>query len=170
MTTQFSRSMRSIQIDGLAPVSITLGLFTLTMLFWIAWFLLAQIPFYETSTSAYYDTGSGFILAKFRPTSLTLIQRGQPAYFQLNEQIPSRNQLRPQQLSGFQAVVSDIDITTNQVHLVPQGDASLLPRQLAGQPLDANTEKPRVAGQVVVKVEEITPASLVMRSAGLLSE
>lgn len=150
MTIKFSRSIRSIQADNLAPVLVGIAFFTLLMVGWTLWLFLAQIPTYATSTAAVYDQ-EGYILAQFPAPALTKIRRGQPAHFQLAT-IKSETKLIP-------LVVSDVDPVTGQVRLILQVDIDDIDNFIG---LQGGT-----AGQVKITIQQDSPVLFVLRAAGL---
>ncbi|MCE7984898.1 MAG: hypothetical protein DYG89_27305 [Caldilinea sp. CFX5] len=150
MTVKFSRSVRSIQADSLAPVLVGIAFLTLLMVGWILWLFFAQVPTYATSNAAIYQP-EDYITAEFSPDALAEIRRGQPAYFQpLTSNRAGRT---------IPLLVADVDDRTGQVRLIlhidPQGFT----------PLPAGT-----TGIVKVTVKQASPLLIVLRAAGLWPE
>ncbi len=150
MTTKFSRSVRSIQADNLAPVLVGIAFFTLLMVGWTLWLFLAQIPTYATSVTAVY-TPEGYVIAQFPATTVASIRRGQPARFQLGT-IKSDTQTIP-------LAVSDVDPVTGQVRLILQVDVDDIDDFIG---LQGGT-----MGEVKVTVKQDSPVLFVLRAAGL---
>ena len=149
MTVQFSRSVRSIHADNLGPMLIGTTFFAILMLGWVLWFFFAAIPDYEDSTAATYQR-EGYVMAEFSALAFNRLQRGQPAQFQ-----PA---VEDRIVLTIPLVVTDIYPETSQARLVVRAeDETTLPLQSG------------LTGQVKVTVEQFSPAVIVLRSAGLLS-
>ncbi len=150
MKIKFSRSVRSIQADNLAPVLVGIAFFTLLMVGWTLWLFLAQIPTYATSTAAVYKQ-EGYIIAQFPAANLDSTRRGQPARFQLAT-IKSETKTIP-------LVVSDVDPANGQVRLILQVDIDDIDDFIG---LQGGT-----MGEVKVTVKQDSPILFVLRAAGL---
>jgi hypothetical protein len=109
---------------------------------WNAWFFLAQISITEISQSASFINGST-IVADFEPPALARMALGQSAFLQLEGAT-----------EPIKAIVTDV--WEEQIRLIIQDDAVLSAD-------DSIT-------QVDVEVEQVSPATLIMRASGLLSE
>ncbi len=150
MSSQFPRSATLIQSRNLRPALIGIIIFIFLVILWGGWFLFAQVSFYETSQSAILSS-EGIIVADFPQDALTHIQQGQTALFKV---IDSTGQ--PQQIS---ATVAIVDRSQNQIKLIPTvDDATVLGALTHGMP-----------GQVDVIIEQLSPATLILKSAGLRS-
>ncbi|MBV7329449.1 hypothetical protein KFU94_14600 [Chloroflexi bacterium TSY] len=150
MTVQFSHSVRSIQADNLRPILIGTAFFVVLMFGWALWFFLAAIPNYENSTSATYRQ-DGYVMADFSSTAFGRLQRGQSAQF-TPLATDSTKVVIPM-------IITDVYPETTQAQLVLRvEDDNVFPIQ------------PGITGEVKVVVERISPARVVLRSAGLLPD
>ncbi len=106
MSIQFSRSMRSLNLDSYRTSRIAMILATILMLALILWFLLAEVTLYESSSTVSL-TEDGRVIAVFSPESLRRIQPGQNGFLRLNT--------RPDQpLASYPAVVVATNTETNE--------------------------------------------------------
>lgn len=152
MALPFAQSMRSLQADR--GISTTLGLATalIFILLWIAWFLWAPIARYETG-SLIGVTRDGRVVALFSRGAWGELEQGQAAYVRLQPQLERTDD--HQSVETIPALVANI-----------LSDASDEPFQvsftlLAYTPL---LEGP-FSGEVVVEVEQLSPATLVGRAS-----
>ncbi len=148
----FSNSLRSLKADRSRLAMTLVILIILIWVVWGAWFFLARIPFYETSRTAQL-TLDGIIIAQFPPESLVQIQTGQPAFFRLAD--------LPGQSNRIPAVVVEVSVKAGEVQLIPQAGAEIF---------DYLEFEDGVGGQVEIVVERVSPATLVMRAAGLVTD
>ena len=147
MSIQFSRSMRSLNLDSYRTSRIAMILATLLMLALILWFLLAEVTLYESSSTVNL-TEDGRVIAVFQPESLRRIQPGQNGFLRLNT--------RPDQpLASYPAVVVATNTETNEAEFFVYTGEN--PPELTTGKLD---------GRLDVIAETITPARLVLRSTG----
>ncbi|MCB0209093.1 MAG: hypothetical protein KDJ52_07180 [Anaerolineae bacterium] len=146
MALSFSRSLRSLQHDRFGPTVAALVVTSLLLLAWSGWFFLAQITLYETSRefSVQHD---GSLLVNFPAEALARLRPGQAATLRLTNGASPEGQ-------SFPAQVMDIPLSDN-----PTGPVELF--VFSPEPL-----QPGQSGQVQVEVEQISPAMLVLRSAG----
>ena len=147
MSLQFSRSLRSLRIDSFRASRIGLVLALLNMSALIAWFFLAKVTLYETSSSISF-TEEGRLMAVFTPESIKRIQPGQSAILRIS---PGADQ----PTISASALVYGVETEGNRVELLVMSPEF---------PRDISTEK--FSGQVEVEVEYITPAKLVLRTSG----
>ena len=110
MSLQFSRSLRSLRIDSYraSRIGLILGLINLSAL--IAWFFLAKVTLYETSSSISF-TEEGRLIAVFTPESIKRIQPGQSAILRLNPGVD-------QPLINASALVYGVETEGNKVELL----------------------------------------------------
>ena len=147
MSLQFSRSMRSLRIDGFRASQIGLFLAILNVLALIVWFIIGRVSLYETSDTVYLDENQR-LLADFSVEALDRIRSGQAAILRLDV---GQGQA-PVSLPVF---VYSIDRDSGQVELYPlNGDL----------PVDAL--QGNIKGQAQVEVEQIAPIALVLRASG----
>ncbi len=148
MSTPFARSIRSLKADNRTFTNVGAAIMMLLILAWLAWFGLAQIRFYETG-EVRKITAQGIIVANFSPGSMERIQAGQEAFFYAY----NGGQPRP-----IPAVVVDVTPAEGRVRLLLQVEAAAF----------GTIFQNGAAGQVEVVVEQVSPAVLVMHTAGLL--
>ncbi|MCB0065015.1 MAG: hypothetical protein KDE19_22985 [Caldilineaceae bacterium] len=150
MTVHFSRSVRSIQADNLGPMVVGAAFFAVLMLGWVLWFFFATVPYFETSTTATYQP-NGYIMAEFSESAFGRLRRGQSAQFLLATD--------GQTAHSIPLVITDLYAETAQARLILRtGNDEQLPLQ------------PGVTGQVKVTTEQLSPARIVLRSAGLFPD
>jgi len=119
----------------------------LLLLTWTAWFFLAKVPLYEISRQ-FEVQRDGSLAVTFSPQALARIRPGQSAVLRLAETAEEQG---TQTLSALVMNTPTAGSKTNQVELYVFSP-ELLP--------------PGLAGEVRVEVEHVSPARLVMRSAG----
>lgn len=143
MSLSFSRSLRSLQQDSFGPALAALIITSLLLLAWSAWFFLAQVTLYETSRD-FSVQRDGSLLVEFSPEGLARLRPGQAATFRPTGGAGPEGQI-------FPALVMDTPATTGPVAL----------HVFSPEPL-----QPGQTGQIQVEVEQVSPAMLVLRSAG----
>ncbi|MBI4322227.1 MAG: hypothetical protein HY675_27355 [Chloroflexi bacterium] len=147
MSIAFSRSMRSLANDRIAPTLVGVVVLTALIGLWSAWFLLARIPLYETSRTVQVNR-DGSLTATFPADGLARIRPGQPATLHLGGSGEEASQ-------PLRAVV--MDVTTR-----PQNGQGQV-RLHVYSPARLTEVGP---GQVRIEVAAISPAGLVVRNAG----
>ena len=147
MSLQFSRSLRSLRIDSYRASRVGLILAILVMAALIAWFFLAKVTLYETSSSISF-TDDGRLVAVFSPESLKRIRQGQSAILRVNLGTDQPAVTLP-------ALVFDMATDANQVEFL-----------IMSPEMPQNLSKEKLSGQIEVEVEYITPAQLVLRTSG----
>ena len=115
---------------------------------WALWFFLANLSFYEASKSATINT-KGVIVAQFEAKAIKRLKQGQSALFEPNNATNTS--------TSIQLRIAKIDTKNNKVDLWPVDSNSL------------KNQKERT-GKVKVEVEQVTPATLVLRAAGLIKK
>lgn len=149
MSMAFSHSLRSLQSDRNYVSLLILGLISLLFCGWLAWFLLASLPQYEQG-EILQTSSDGVVLAQFPPTAQTRLQPGQSVQLYL---------------AG-----------TEQTSALP-GTVAELQQPAQGKPLQvtiyADLDAPGAAalreglsGRVLVKVEQLSPAAVLLRMTG----
>lgn len=146
MSLSFSRSLRSLQQDRFGPATAALVVTSLLLVSWCAWFFLAKITLYETSQE-FSVQRDGSILVTFPPEALARLRPGQAATFRPANGITSAEET-------FRALVMDTPADTTRA-----GQVELY--VFSPQPL-----QPGQAGQFQVEIDHVSPAVLVLRSAG----
>ena len=155
MSTPFSRSMRSLYADGFRPSLVGILVAVVLLIAWAGWFFLARITFYETGQIVSV-TGEGIVVADFPPEALGRIQSGQSALLWFDSAAGDQAEAIP---SVVIDVVNQAQEERVQVELYILGDAIAFVSLYEGS-----------TGQAEVEVERISPASLVMRAAGLSTD
>jgi hypothetical protein len=148
----FSRSMRSLYADDFRLSLLGILLAVILLLAWAAWFFLARITFYETGQIVSVNR-DGTVIADFGPGALGRIQSGQSASLKFND------------VSGdlAQAIPSIVTDVASQV----QEERVQVELYILGEAIALISSQDNLTGQVEVKVERISPATLVMRASGL---
>lgn len=146
IAVDYTKSTFSIAADNLTLKLIGGSLVMLLMLGWVVWFFFAHLTFYETSLGTWQP--NGVIVAQFSSESLLRLNYEQPAFFQ--------TQNSSGQIVSVPIQIVKIDAKSGQVELWPLAEE---------QPAQTNTQP--VHGQVKVGVEQVTPATLILRAAGL---
>jgi len=177
MATPFSRTIRSLQIDNYYISLAGLLVAILLLVMWGYWFFTAKMTFYESSQSVSV-TGKEFlthqfpkmdsqvtraqvirerlIIAEFPSESPETIKVGQTAFVRLDGKVGKKTGTIP-------ATV------VNVIHPVGQEEETVVLR--AGIDVAApNPFKEGGGGEVKIEVEHLTPATLVLRASGLLTE
>ena len=146
MSIQFSRSIRSLNIDSFRASRIGLIIGSLLMLTLILWFFLARVSVHETSQEVILENGR--FLSTFTEESLARIQPGQDVLvrmFSTSDEPPLT----------VQGVVFDVFPDSNQVEvIIISEDFFYIPS------LD------NVNAQVDIEIEQVTPFNLIMRYSG----
>jgi hypothetical protein len=147
LSLQFSRSIRSLEVDSYRTAKVALLLAVIIAVALLAWFLLAHVTVYAISSDIQY-LGDGHVLAQFTSEPRNRIQPGQSAV--LRADIASDGKT-----INLPALVIDVDRQTNQVELIVFADEETL-----------SSLGSDFSGQVEVEVEYVTPAALVRRASG----
>lgn len=141
--------MRSLNADSFRP-SLAGMFFAMAFLgAWAAWFFLARITLYETSQTARV-TQDQTIVADFEAEALGRIRRGQLATLRLNGNVGEQAQAIP---AIVLRVADQAQEGQGQVELYALVNADSVPLQ------DGLT------GRVEIKVEHISPATLILRAS-----
>lgn len=151
MSIQFSRSIRSLNIDSFRASRIGLIIGSLLMLTLILWFFLARVSIHETSQDVNLGEDGRF-LAAFSEDSLTRIQEGQEVlvrFFSSADEPPHT----------IQGVVFDIFPDSNQVEII------IVSEDFIDIPATDN-----INAQVDIEIEQVTPFNLIMRYSGQFVE
>lgn len=150
METYFTRTMRSIQGDYLQLMVVGTLMMTALLTAWVFWFFLAQITFYAASVDAQIQL-DGAVAVRFSTDDLLQIRLGQPAWLQFDN-----GSGRPQLVA---ATVSGIDPATGKVLVIPKLDVKTFVHL-----------RTLTISQVKIAVNQVSPATLVFRAAGLKPE
>ena len=147
MSIQFSRSMRALRLDSFRATRIGLAFAIVIMLALIAWFFLAKVTLYEVGTTLEMNS-DGKLLVTFPKEARSRLRPGMPAILRLSQGADQPTLTLP-------AVVWDLPPDGEQVEILILSDA-----------LPPDAQKGKLAGQLDVEVEYITPAALVLRTSG----
>jgi hypothetical protein len=147
VSIQFSRSMRSLQVDSYRASLVGILLASAIMVALVIWFFSAKITLFESSNSVSL-TEDNRLIAQFPAESLARIRQGQPAFLKVTVGSDQAVVTLPAMVFTTQPGSSDVEIivTTNEV-----------PENLLSEGFK---------GQVQVEAEYVTPATLVMRAIG----
>ena len=148
MTVQFTRSVRSIQADSLGPMLVGAIFFTVLMLGWLFWLFFATIPNYENSSTATLQR-DGYVMAGFSSTAFNRLRRGQSGQFLPGTSIGNA--------TAIPLVVTDLYPESGRVRLILRVESE-----------EVVSLQSDMTGEVKITVEELSPATMVLRSAGLL--
>jgi hypothetical protein len=151
----FSRTTRSLKTDGHRTALLALLVAVLLLAIWGLWFFAAGIPVHQSSENAQL-TGSQRVMALFPSGSGNAIKRGQEASF-----YPEGADWA--QAGPIPAAVSDIATQpdTDQVQV------ELVLRVGHGLPAPLRTG---MKGRVEIELERVSPATMVLRSGGLVDQ
>lgn len=147
--------MRSLQADDFRLSLLGILIAVILLLAWAGWFFLARITFYETGQIVRVNR-DGTIVADFGPGALGRLQRGQPAQLTFDNVSGDLAQTSPSIVIG---VANQSQENRVQAELYILGDAIALAYLYDD-----------LTGQVEVEVERISPATLVLRAAGLSTD
>ncbi len=152
MSTNFSRSMRSLERDGFRFTLAALLIAALLLVAWGAWFFLATVPLYTVTDTFYLDANgpSTKIIAELDAGEAADVRPKQRAWVRLTgaRALPATvTRVDSEPVSGGDG--------KTRVELTIDEDAG---------PLLSNQNHFR--GRVEIEVERVTPSSLVLRSIG----
>lgn len=152
MSTAFPGSMRSLVADSFRRPALILLLAAALLAAWAAWLGFARITLYEVSTTARL-IDEAQIVAEFPPSALMRIRAGQRAYLRLD---------------GFPASQYE-PVAATVVSVLPDTRSGQVKVRLVTNPDPASPIPLRggFAGVIEVEVEQVSPAVLVLRAAGL---
>jgi hypothetical protein len=151
LSIQFSRSIRSLNIDSFRASRIGLIIGSLLMLTLILWFFFARVSVHETSQEVSLSQ-DGRALATFSEDALTRIQLGQDTLVR----VFSSTDEPPLTIQG---VVFDIFPDSNQVEI------TIVAEDFLDIPATDN-----INAQVDIEIEQVTPFNLIMRYSGQFVE
>lgn len=139
--------MRSLRTDSFRAARVGLILAIVIMFLLILWFFLARVTLYEVSSSVEF-THEGRVVALFQPGAMSRIRSGQSAILRLDAG-PDR------QTVTVPALVVGVEQGGEKVEML------VFITDIADQLMEG-----KIAGQVEIEVEQITPAELVLRTSG----
>ncbi|MEZ4663362.1 MAG: hypothetical protein R2911_37945 [Caldilineaceae bacterium] len=152
--------MRSLQADRGIGTLVGLGVALTLFLLWIIWFLWAPIARYETGVLVGI-TRDGWVVAEFPVAAWQSIQQGQTAFIRLDPTVAANSgqngsSIPSQTVAAIPAIVANVlGQPTNDGFQVSFAVQEYTPA-LEG----------RIAGEVAVEIEQLTPALLVARASG----
>ncbi|MFO1353105.1 MAG: hypothetical protein U1F68_21480 [Gammaproteobacteria bacterium] len=150
MAIPFARSTRSLNADHYHFTLIGTVVAILLLCAWCIWFFFAQVTFFESSQEARGSDGETLV-ARFPKDHLHRIARGQHALF------------RPDGSAGRTPVYPALVLSVDRDTPSEWGEVTLRLRARAPEP---NNPSGALTGRVEIEVERISPATIVMRSAG----
>ncbi|MDM8560046.1 hypothetical protein [Candidatus Parabeggiatoa sp. HSG14] len=176
MATPFSRTTRSLDTDNYYISLIGLGIAILLAIVWGNWFFTATITSYEVSQKVYVTDKEDFvsqfpkkgrgvrvqlvrrrqILAEFPQKAIENIHPGQLAYVRLKGKIGKQAGPIPATVTNVKGAIG---LEKGKVEL--RAD------------INADAQNPFKKGEalnVKIEVEHVTPATLVLRASGLLTD
>jgi len=149
MSIAFSHSLRSLQADRNRFSLVAMFLAGLLFLGWLVWFFFAPLTLYETGQIT-QTSSDGIVVAQFPSAAQNRLQLGQTV--QLHLEGTEQNAVIP-------ATVANIE----------QSSSGELIEVVIYADMDAATAgflQNGLAGQASVAVEQLSPATLIMRSTG----
>lgn len=153
IAVDYTKSTFSIEADNLLLKLMGAGLLMLLMLAWISWFFFASLTFYETAQATMQP--NGIVTAEFSKNRISRLNYEQAAFFQ------------SQNSSGQAALIplriAKIDTKSGKVQLRP-----LNYNRDQKNTLVQWSRKQSMVGQVKIGVEQMTPATFMLRAAGLI--
>jgi membrane fusion protein (multidrug efflux system) len=155
VANSFSRTTRSLSADGHSTTLIGLLVVLLLLVIWGAWFFAAGVPIRHTSASAEV-TSPQRVTAVFPSDSSVGINRGQAVNFHPAGNIGA-------QIGAIPGIVSRVSDD-------PSGDLTFVEIALRfEQALPAPLQE-GLKGQVDIELERVSPATLILRSAGMVNK
>ena len=145
MSTAFSRSVRLMNQDGFNLSLVSLVFLFIFLSAWMIWFFMARMPIYATSND-YQVTKTGSLNVTFSDEDLLKILPGQSAELALPESAGSPTQTLKAKVMG-----------------VPTPGHKFVEVYVFGSTGQPELDK-YAGGNVKIQVEEVSPASLVLRS------
>lgn len=162
MHKSFHHVTQSLRSDSGAPAALSLAALALLAICWVAWAFESRVPLYAVSHSAHIEAspdvpnGHFFAAAEF-PTAAALgkIRPGQPATLRFDA-FPWT------QYGTIPATVSRVDTQSRNGTL--RVELALSPAPSSSIPLQQG-----LPGSVEIELERVSPAALLLRSAGALA-
>ena len=149
MSLEFSRSLRSLQLDSFRATRVALVLAILNMIVLLIWFLLGQITLYEVSTDLSLND-DGTLVAIFSKESISRIFTGQSAILRIDAG-------QDQPLVTVPALVIAVEDKTGTAEFLILTDD--LPSTISTGEITGQAE-------IEVEVEYVAPVTLVLRASG----
>ena len=171
MAISFSHTLRALHADSFRASVIGMIAALVLLSAWLVWFFKAEIPSYRISLKAYitnYETVSAVfprdearvretleqqLIAEFLPEESENIRTGQSAVFYPDGEIGK-------QIASIPAIVRKINRSPKKAEVLLSALSD------AGSPVHI---PPKATGQVKVIVSSMSPAQLVMRTAGFFT-
>lgn len=151
VAVNYTKSIFSLAADNLMLKLVGAGLVMLLMCGWVTWFFFAHLTFYETSPAMMQS--DGVVVAEFTTRSIGKIEYDQPALFQYENS--------DGQATSFPLRIAQIDKKKRSVQFWPENYESQK---------ETRKHAEAISGQVKISVERVTPATLILRAAGLISQ
>jgi hypothetical protein len=147
VSIQFSRSMRSLQVDSYRASLVGILLASVILLALVVWFFTASITLYE-STNSVSLMEDGRLMARFPNEAMARLRQGQPGVLRVS--VGSDQSVIPLPIMVF-----TIQPGSSEVEII-----------VTGNEIPENVLTEGFKGQVQVEAEHITPATLVSRAMG----
>jgi multidrug resistance efflux pump len=143
----FSRSMRSLHADGRSRRAIWFLLIPVAVLAaWSTWFLKSHVAHYQVTDHARLQVDQAVhVIAEFPPTALGRIRTGQPGRFR-------------SRVGGVPIRVTSV---ADEVH-----DGYVRVELAVDQTITSIPLQQGLSGTVEIQVENVSPATLLLRAAG----
>ncbi len=147
MTTSFSRSIRVLDADKFRPSLWIIGAAVILLLIWVIWFLFSNMTVLA-ATGSITISPTGIVKANFSTEEARRIRIGQLGWLQIDEE----------GIGQFPLIV--------QQRTAVQGERVIVELLAVDEIFYSLTFPDGVSGKVQVEVERVSPARLVLRSAG----
>jgi hypothetical protein len=154
MSIPFSRSLRVLDADKVQRSLLVMGLTTAVLIGWILWFFLANITLVEQGNLRQLNE-QGQATAEFSQKAAQKIKLGQPAWLKWGGETG-------QALGLIEAIVVNRQETEPNVWQV---ELIITDERFFAVPLSSLT-----GGQAQIAVEQISPATLFLRSSGQVGD
>jgi len=151
MANAFDRTLRSVAADDGRGMRWTLAVILVLFAAWGAWCLAATVVDYEVTTDARIaaDGGRLHVVAQLAPSAMGRVRPGQPAYLRLDAFPWPRH---PGVRATVEQVAADLTGGTVRVEIALIADR------------DSPPLRPGLTGRVEIEVDELTPATLFLRT------
>ena len=153
MAIPFERSMRSLEVSDPRKLVVALIVTILLLVLWLLWFFLARITIYQISQPINI-TESDVIVAKFPLEAAQLLKLGQVATLTIDGNVGA-------DLGPISGVVAQIN-RESKAGIV---EASIVMHWSQVPQIYSLSNLADLTGKIEVVVEEISPATMVIRAA-----
>ncbi len=172
MASPFSHTLRSLHADSFRASAIGMTAAIVLLSAWFIWFFMARIPSYRISLNAYTtqaetvtaifpddgtrvrETREQQVIAEFLPEAAEDIRPGQSALLYLDGEIGK-------QIGTVSAIVGKVSRSPKKAQVLLSALSD------AGSPVHIPA---KTTGQVKIVISSLSPATLVMRTAGFFAD